>query len=259
MTTSMLSRSLAALAALALASPAFAQEFSAAPTTLDVRYADANSDRVILYSTAETHPAGTFYFSDYEIVLLQIGYAFTDNLQVSLTGLPPMFTDQPYFFDVTAKLNVLRTDYFRAALQFAGDAVFSPQSNPSSIFGVRAGGIGQFCFNAACLSSLTLNAGTLLNNKSNEVVPVYLAAGLSIHVTDLIKLMVEPSYAVAVGNGKVDGPSGFILNYGIRLSGKQFGFDLAFVRPIGSDTGGLVMGVPVITFTYRTESSPQRT
>ena len=211
MTTPTLTRSLAALAALALATPALAQDVSAVPA-LDVRYADSNSDRVILFSTAETHPAGTFYFSDYEIIFLQVGYAFTDSLQVSLTGVPPMFTDQPYFFDVTAKLNVLRTDRFRAALQFAGDAVFSPKSDPSSVFGLRAGAIGQICFEPACLSSLTLNAGTLLNNKANEVVPIYMAAGLMIHVTDLVKLMVEPMYAVAAGKGRVDGPSGFILN-----------------------------------------------
>jgi hypothetical protein len=247
MTLALPFRSLATVAALLLAAPAFAQG-----EETDVRYADANSDRVIVLSTAETHPAGTFYFSDYEVALLQIGYAVTDSVQVSFTGIPPMFTDQPYFFDVTAKVNLLRGDVFRAALQVAGDVVVSPKSDPSTVFGVRAGAIGQFCITPGCFSSLTLNAGTLLNNKSNEVVPVYMAAGLLIHVSDLVKLMVEPTYAVVVGNGHVDGPAGFILNYGIRLSGKHFGFDLAFVRPFGSDTGNLVMGVPLITFTYRT-------
>lgn len=227
--------------------------FAARAQERDLRSVDANSDRVIIYSTAETHPAGTFYFSDYEIVLLQVGYAITDSVQVSLTGIPPMFTNQPYFFDLTTKVNLLRTSAFRAAIQIAGDVLVSPTSNPDSIFGLRMGGIGQVCFDPGCLSSLTLNAGTLLNNKSNEVVPIYLAAGLMFHVTDLLKFMVEPNYAVAVGNGKVDGPNGFILDYGIRLSGRQFGFDLAFIRPIGSGSGSFVMGVPMISFTYRTD------
>ena len=232
-----------------LASAARAQEY-------DLRDSDANSDRVIIYSTAETHPAGTFYFSDYEIFLLQLGYAITDSMQISLTAIPPMFDRQPYFFDLTAKVNVLRTPSLRAALQIAGDVVASPDSNPSSLFGVRAGAIGQACFDPGCLNSLTLNAGTLLNNKSNRVVPIYLAAGLLLHVTNLVKLMVEPSYAIAIGDGRVDGPAGFLLDYGIRLSGRQFGFDLAFIRPIGSGSGYLLMGVPFISFTYRTEGAP---
>ncbi len=244
----------AALLALALAAPALAD--GASP--LDTRYADANSDRVILYSTAETHPAGTFYFSDYEIVLLQLGYAITDHLQISLTGVPPLVDKQPYFFDLTAKLNLYRGDTFRAALQLAGDGLYVPQTSPSSLFGVRAGAIGQFCLQAGCLSSLTLNAGTFINNRANDLVPVYLAAGLIFHLSDLVKLMVEPNYAVAIGNGKIDGPTGFLLNYGIRLSGKQFGFDLAFVRPIGADSGSLVLGVPVLSFTYRTDPTPSR-
>ena len=261
MSRTLFSRSLAALAALSLAAPAFAEESfdgSRANGPSDVRYLDANSDRVILFSTAETHPAGTFYFSDYEIILLQLGYAITDNFQISLTGVPPLVTRQPYFFDVTAKVNVLRTDGFRAALQVAGDVLASPDSNPSSIFGLRAGAIGQVCFSPTCLSSLTLNAGTLLNNQSNQVLPIYMAAGLTLHVSDLVKLMVEPTYAIAVGNGHVDGPSGFILSYGIRLSGRQFGFDLAFVKPVGGDSSGIIMGVPVLSFTYRTDPGPKR-
>src|ERR1019366_2987154 len=56
----------------------------------DLRFRDANADRVILGSTAETHPKGTFFISDYEILLLQVGYAITDQLQVSVTGIPPL-------------------------------------------------------------------------------------------------------------------------------------------------------------------------
>jgi hypothetical protein len=184
---------------------------------------------------------------------MQVGYAVTDHLQVSFTGIPPLFTDQPYFFDVTAKFNLHRGDVFRSAVQVAFDTVVSPTSNPRSVFGVRAGLIGQFCLIADCLTSFTLNAGTLLTDQPNAVVPVYFAGGLLVHITDVFKLMVEPNYTAAVGNGKVDGPTGLLLNYGMRLSSKQFGFDLAFIKPLGSrDSGGFVMGIPVVSFTYRT-------
>jgi len=234
------------VAALAAAWPAAAQQ-------QDVRDVDAGADRAILYSTAETHPKGTFYFSDYEIVFLQIGYAVTDSLQISLTGVPPLVKDQPYFFDLTAKVNLLRSDFFRAAFMVAGDAVVLPKdSKPSSIFGLRLGAIGQICFEATCRTSLVLNVGTLLNDKSNEVVPLYMAASAIVRLTDLVKIMVEPNYAVAVGGGKVEGPTGFLLNYGVRLSGRQFAFDLGFIKPFGADSDEFILGFPLLTFTYRT-------
>ncbi len=249
----------AALAACAL--PAAAQSATGFPETAierssrgstDVRDTDANADRGILFSTAETHPAGTFYFSDYEIFLLQVGYAFTDSLQVSVTGMPPMFQDQPYFFDVTAKLNLFRGPLLRTALQLSADGVVSPNSSPKSIVGGRVGLVGQLCFDGSCASSLSLSAGTLLNNRSNEVLPVYLGASLLVRVTDLVKLMVEPAYGVSIGDGRVDAPASFLLSYGVRLSGKHFGFDLAFLRPVGGDSGGLILGAPLLSFTYRT-------
>ena len=77
----------------------------------DIRFRDANVDRVIAVSTAETHPAGTFYFTDYEIAVLSVGYSISDRVQLTLTGLPPTFEDAPYFVD-------LANDGFGPALGF---------------------------------------------------------------------------------------------------------------------------------------------
>ena len=71
---------------------------------------------MILGSTAETHPKGTFFFSDYELLLLQAGYAITDEFQLQLTGIPPIVKDQPYYCDIGAKLNIVRNESFRAAI-----------------------------------------------------------------------------------------------------------------------------------------------
>jgi hypothetical protein len=217
----------------------------------EARFHDANADHVVLFSTAETHPKGTFYFSDYELVLLQAGYAITDGLQVSLTGVPPLLKNQPYFFDLAFKGNLLRTEVLRLAIIGAGTAVVVPDSDPSSLFGARANGVAQFCFEGLCKHSFSFNVGTFINSESNVVVPITLAGGLVVQASSLVKLLLEPAYALAVGKGVESQPEGFLLSYGLRLSGEHFGFDLAFIRPFGADSP-FILGVPWVAFTYRT-------
>ncbi|HSU40290.1 MAG TPA: hypothetical protein VLJ38_12010 [Polyangiaceae bacterium] len=249
------------------ANPANAAPAAAAPNAADTakpidgapgtradepRFNDANADRAILFSTAETHPKGTFFFSDYELILLQFGYAFTDNLQLTLTGVPPIISQQPYFFDLALKWNFLRTDVVRAAVIGSGMAAFTGQSEePNSLFGVRLNGVSQFCFETSCKSSFSFNVGTFLNNQSNEVIPITLAGGLIVHVSRVVKLLLEPAYALVVGSGVENQPEGFLLDYGLRLSGNHFGFDLAFIRPFATDSP-FILGVPYVAFTYRT-------
>jgi len=216
------------------------------------RFNDANADRAILFSTAETHPKGTFFFSDYELILLQFGYAFTDNLQLTLTGVPPLIKDQPYFFDLALKLNFLRTDVVRAAVIGSGMAMFTGQdTDPSSLFGARLNGVAQFCFETSCKSSFSFNVGTFLNSESNVIVPITLAGGLVVHVSKVVKLLLEPAYALVFGSGVDNQPEGFLLDYGLRLSGNHFGFDLAFIRPFAQDNP-FILGFPYLAFTYRT-------
>lgn len=215
------------------------------------RFQDANSDHVVLFSTAETHPKGTFYFTDYELIFLQAGYAITDSVQVSFTGVPPLVKDQPYFFDLAVKGNFLRTEVLRLALVGAGTVVVVPDANPNTVLGARLNGVSQFCFEGLCNNSFSLNVGTFLNSESNKIVPITLAGGLVVQASSLVKLLLEPAYAIAIGEGVESQPEGFLLNYGIRLSGEHFGFDLAFIRPFGADIP-LILGVPWVAFTYRT-------
>jgi hypothetical protein len=96
--------------ALAVASTGHADEGSgvagnepwpdAPPSLRPARQVDAHSDRVILMPTAETQPEGTFFIRSYELVLLQLGYAITDDLQLSALVLPPLFQEQDAAEDI---------------------------------------------------------------------------------------------------------------------------------------------------------------
>jgi hypothetical protein len=229
----------------------------------DLRFRDANADRVILGSTAETHPKGTFFISDYEILLLQVGYAITDQLQVSVTGIPPIIQNQPYYFDFGAKLNLVRGDSFRAALTGGFEVVTTGGGSGSGgpYYGGRIGAIGQICFNAngTCRSSLSLNLGTILTSGVNEVLPVYGSAGFIVNVSRLVSLLAEPALLGALGTGAANIGSGafFALDYGVRISGGNFGVDLTFLEPVAATTGGFsnpfILGYPFVVFTYRTD------
>ena len=214
----------------------------------DLRYRDANADRVVLGSTAETHPEGTFFFSDYELVLLQLGYAVTDDVQLSITGVPPIVRDQPYWFELGAKINVARTRWFRAALSGGFEVVTTGDSGSNSgpYFGGRLGGVGQVCFDVPCRSSLSLNAGTLITSGIDQAFPFYGSAGFIANVSPLVSLLAEPALIGIVGTGTNDVSSGaiFALDYGVRLSGKNFGVDSHVPRADRRDERALRQPLP---------------
>ena len=77
------------------------------------RHTDAHADRVLLVPSAETHPQGTLFASSYEIIILTVGYAFSDRVQASITGS----TDgHGGFGDLDLKANLLRSRYLRMAV-----------------------------------------------------------------------------------------------------------------------------------------------
>jgi hypothetical protein len=231
-----------------------------------VRYHDAHADRVILGSTAETNPKGTFYVTDYEIILLQLGYAVTDQLQLQLTGLPPFVKNQPYWFDFGAKLNLYRGDVFRAALTGAFDVVTTGGTgiNTGPYFGGRAGAVGQFCFDEHCRSSLSANAGTIITSGANEVLPVYGSLGAIVNLSNLVSLLAEPAMVGAIGTGAGDVNNGavFAFDYGVRLAGRNFGVDLTFLEPVATTAGNIdnpfILGYPFVVATYRTDGDAAR-
>ena len=221
----------------------------------DVRYIDANVDRIFLGSTAETHPAGTFYFSDYNLILLQFGYAITDQIQIALTGVPPLIDGQPYFFDLSTKINVLRGN-FRFAIQGALDLVFVELSGDyETEWFARVGGVGTICFTESCWSHASFGANLWFNDEITDTFPVLLNFGIVGRLSDLVAFMAEPLFVAAIG-GTSDIFDGFLFNYGVRLSGSRWGLDIGFAKlvPLEDDIDDpFILGYPLVSFTYRTE------
>jgi hypothetical protein len=220
------------------------------------RHTDAHADRVILVPTAETHPAGTLFGSDYDIVLLSLGYALSDRMQTSLTATA---NGKAAFAELNLKANLLRSRYLRVAVLTSIDYIRG-QSGDGLIFG-RVGSTVQLCFELACRTSLSLHAMLVAHDEPDTVLPVGLGAGFTAYVSSDLSALLE--YSVLI-NASRDLPlitlPIYLVAYGVRISAHpSWALDITLIRRMQSDeqirTGKVgvfdLLGVPLLAFTYR--------
>jgi hypothetical protein len=208
----------------------------------DHRYTDAHVDRAILVPTAETHPEGTLYFSSYEIVLLQAGYAVSDRTQVTLTTAPPLPTEKILPLDLSLKTVIARTPEFRLAALVSVSGIAGIDQG-TAVVG-RVGGVAQLCFERTCRSSVSVGTNVVL---AGEAI-VSSGAGLVLRATDHVSVLLEADSVIPVGlDVAIDG--GVAIGPGVRFSGEHLALDLAFMHAVDVLEGP---AVPFLAMTYRT-------
>jgi len=208
----------------------------------DHRYTDAHVDRVIIAPTAETHPQGTLYFSSYEVVLLQAGYAVSDHTQVTLTGAPPLANEKILPLDLTLKTVVARAPEYRVAALASVSGIAGIEQG--TVVVGRLGGVAQLCFERTCRSSVSVATNVLLVGQAI----ITSGIGLIARATDHFSVLLEVDSLVPVGRD-VAIYGGLAIGPGFRFSGEHLGFDFAFMHALDVLEGP---GVPFIAFTYRT-------
>jgi hypothetical protein len=205
---------------------------------------DPQADRVILLPTAYTHPKGTFYFSSYDVVFLQAGYALTDATQATLTALP-VPNESVSIVDLSLKSAVYRGALVRVAA--IGSASGAVGKNVGVVFLGRAGGVVQLCLERACDSSFSVSTNLAL---AGQVLMVNGVGGIW-RVGRRVSFLGELATALPVGKPGSQAAvlDGAALGAGVRLEFPHVGFDFAIARALGSNGPGAV--VPFLTFTYR--------
>jgi hypothetical protein len=201
---------------------------------------DPQADRGVLLPTAYTHPKGTWFFSDYDLVLVQLGYAFTDDTQISLTAIPPLGGDDVSFVDLTLKTTLYRGGLVRlAALGSTSGLV----SNETGVLGVgRVGGVAQLCLERRCDSSfslstnMTLAGAILMTNGVNGIFRLGHVVSLLAELDTLIPLTKDAGEF-----------GGALFGGGVRFHWTRWGLDLALMHVLGNDKETL----PLIAFTHR--------
>jgi len=211
---------------------------------------DANAGRMWLSPTALTEPAGTWSFSDYELFLAGLSYAATDRVSISATTLLPIVEDMPFWLLANVKGQVMRSGNTRLALQAALTTV---SEDGESATAAVLGGAFTYCFDVECHSLANFYVGAGFAHEDQSAVPLVLSGSLLAKVGTHVKLMPEADTGYIAGGGIDQAADGFLAWYGVRFTSKWVGVDLGFMKPIceDCDTGELQMGLPFVSFTYR--------
>jgi hypothetical protein len=241
---------------------------------------DANAGRSWIMPTALTAPAGTWAFTDWELLIVGASYSITDHLDLSAATIIPVVSNQPFFGLLAAKYQVLKQGSLRVALHGSFEFVGGYSSTTTSSTGTvttsnSAGGIGTvggvatLCLDAPCHSHLSgyLAAGFATSGQS--AVPLVFAGSAAIRVARHVKLIGEVDSAAVLGNNFNSFADGFLFWYGLRFTSHNIGVDLGFMEPVSKQTttdsmgnvtsswqvglsgGALPLGVPFLSFTYR--------
>lgn len=236
------------------AAPVVAAPTVAASTEVDRGVVeDANAGRSWLMPTALMEPAGTWSFSDFELVMVSLGYAVTDRASISVTTLLPIVEDMPVWLLANAKLQVVRSGNLRVAVQGAITYLADRGSNANDA--VTAGELGAaatLCIDKACRSHVTGFIGGGFAHQNQGSVPFLVGGAAAFSLGKHLKAIFEADSAFIAGDIN-EQANGFLGWYGLRFTSEWIGVDLGFMKPIcdGCSNDGLPMGVPFVSFTYR--------
>jgi hypothetical protein len=200
---------------------------------------------VLISSTAETNPAGSFYATSYEIVLLQVGYAVTDSTQISLTATPPLGEEGVVPADMSIKTVVLRQPHVSVAAIASASGIVGFQE--FSGFLGRAGGAITLCADAAqCPLAFSLNSSVALAGPASVW---FNGVGVSWRLGRIVSLLAEIDTLLPLSE-PVGEANGVLGGLGVRLSGRAWGVDLALMKA-GKARAEASSLVPFIAATYR--------
>ena len=174
---------------------------------------------MLLLPTAYTHPQGTVFVSNYELVIFQVGYALTDWTQISLTALP-LASESLTVLDLSLKTAVVRTDLVRAAAIGSVSGVVG--DDVGAVFLGRIGGVAQLCFGRRCDSSLSLSSNVAL---AGPLMLMVNGVGGILRASEHVSFIGELSTMVPLGT--VGGEfNGGLAGGGVRLHYDHWAFDL---------------------------------
>jgi hypothetical protein len=233
------------------------------PGTLE----DANAGRNWLSPTALTPPAGTWSFSDYELLVVGASYGVTDHLVVSVDTMVPVISGF-YWGYASAKYQIVKAGRLRVAVQggllavgsqntvTTTDGMGNTVATSSSVFtgGADIGGALTYCLDAGCYSHVDGFVGTAFAYQSDASVPLEFSAAVTARIARRVRLVVEADSAYLFGSDISGQLDGILAWYGLRFTSRQIGVDVGFVKPVcsGCSTDGVLpIGFPVVSFTYR--------
>jgi hypothetical protein len=221
---------------------------------------DSNIDRAFLTPTAQTQPAGSLVFSDYELLFMGLTYGVTNDFQITAMTMVPLGEGAPWVGIFSGKYRLLKTGRLRVAAQGSAIFVREPQifddSSQDTAWIYTLGGVASLCLDDDCASLASVTATTAFSSEG-ESSNAFLYSGSLVHrLNRRTKLMLEYVSAAAKSEtGGWDAAEGGIASYGLRFYSGEISGDIGFMKPVGENSDEaddeMPMGFPFINFTYR--------
>jgi len=199
----------------------------------------------VILPTAYTHPAGTFYLSDYDIVLLQMGYAITDSTQISISATPPLGdggSEKVFPLDISIKTQIVRSGPVRLAAIGSTTGIIGLEEG-NFLLG-RAGAVAQLCLEDLCASSISMGTTVVLAGPATLALT---SVGLIWRFARWGSLIAEADTLLPMGR-QIGQANGLAIMGGLRLPHRTWSLDLTLVRPIAVSNP---QTIPLLAFTYR--------
>jgi hypothetical protein len=204
--------------------------------------------------TGETVPQGSVVFTDWELLLAGLKYGVTPNLELSVETLVPITSDIPLFILLGGKLGVIKQGSLRVAL--TGNLLYASQNSDSFTLGAL-GGVSSLCLDGGCHSMVSAGVQFMFGINTNDSSGAFVFvpnASLIARIGGHVKALLEVDGAGYHADGDTVLGRGALVMYGLRFTSSDIAGDIGFARPVcssGCDTGKLVLGAPLITFSYR--------
>jgi hypothetical protein len=168
-----------------------------------------------------------------------------------VTTIPPLTTDFPLWLLFSAKYQFLKAGRLRAAAQGAVTYFSLDDNGDNDSFSAGdLGGALTLCIDEDCRSHVSGFVGAGFAHDNQSSVPFVAAGTLVAALGKHAKFVAEIDSAFIAGEIN-DVADGALLWYGLRFTSSRIGVDLGFVRPIGVSDSSLLLGIPILTFSYR--------
>jgi hypothetical protein len=222
---------------------------------------DAMNDRGSFYlQHADTIGEGKTSFSALYFVFMGITHSPSKNFQFSVHTLPPIASGMPLVLFMSGKYIVSRgaNSVMSAVLDVS---YVSESGHGGGIF--RVGMSGDHFMGAEGRTSVHWNFSLLggLGDASaiNEFDGQFFVGGVGVthRMSRKFSLIAEGYVFGAHSKGEfvtsldIDGHMLIPLFYGARFTSNSLSAEVLFMKPIGVETGPLIMGIPYLAFGYR--------
>ena len=217
----------------------------------DRAQADASASRGILIPTAETIGEGNITVTDFELLFVKATYGVTDDFQVAVTTILPLFSGMPTFGIFSGKLKLRETETFQVSIQPS----ISVLGGDGGTLGAQA--LADFVLDGAGKWVLTLSENNMFAWGDGQVIDGFaftFGVGIQGEISTKIKLIAEvftPGIVPFEGDPELFSEA-MGLGYGVRFFGESLSGDITFLRPLDPElAGSMLLGFPLLSLTAR--------